>query len=57
MDCYICSTSPEKNIPLLTCGHYLCRRCYDNLKSNKINRCQICNKKFYRGTRKNKVIY
>ena len=54
MDCYICLAEPDKNIPLLRCGHYVCCKCYCALKSNRINDCHVCKKKLIRGARKNK---
>lgn len=54
MDCYICLDAPDKNVPLLKCGCYICPPCYCRLKSNKINDCQVCNKKLVRGRKNNK---
>lgn len=55
MDCYICLEAPDKNIPLLQCGHYVCSNCYCSLKFYKMNNCSICSKKLIRGARKNTI--
>ena len=52
-DCFICLESSPK-VPLLKCGHFVCPKCYCELKGNKINNCCICQKKLIRGTKKNK---
>ena len=52
MNCYLCLKEADKNWSLLKCGHYCCPVCYCNQKSNKIDKCQICNKKLIRGLRR-----
>ena len=51
--CYICLEYVEK-IPLLRCGHFVCCKCYCDMKFQKIKNCLICNKKLIRGTKINK---
>lgn len=53
MNCYICLEAPDKNVPLLKCGHYCCPKCYCSLKFYKMNNCSVCCKKLIRGTKKN----
>ena len=52
MYCYICLEAPDKNIPLLKCGHYICSHCYCQLKSHGFNSCSVCSKKLIRGSKK-----
>lgn len=47
MDCYICLDEFLK-IPLLNCGHFVCPKCYCDLKQRKINSCCLCKKKLTR---------
>ena len=54
LSCYICLEEPDKNIPLLKCGHYCCCECYCKQKNRKINHCLVCFNKLIRGARKNK---
>lgn len=55
MDCYNCSNAPDRNVPLLRCGHYICPPCYCVLKTNRIYNCLICHKELKRGCKKNKI--
>ena len=54
MDCYMCLDCPDKNVPLLRCGHYVCPPCYCALKDHKYFDCQVCKKKLIRGRKRNK---
>ena len=51
--CYIC-LEYINNIPLLRCKHFICSKCYCELKNRRINNCQICQKKLIRGCKINK---
>jgi len=55
MNCYICESPPNQDIPLLRCGHYVCCECYCRIKSDKINVCLLCEKKLIRGRKLNKI--
>lgn len=54
MDCYICYSKPDLNVPLLSCNHYVCPPCYCNLRNNNIHTCCLCQKKLKRGRKTNK---
>ena len=51
-NCFICLEKIEK-VPLLKCGCFICPGCYCNLKSRRIDKCSVCNKKMTRGSKKN----
>ena len=38
-------------IPLLTCGHFICSDCYVKIKNNKCSECPICLKHLKRNVR------
>lgn len=48
MHCYRCFDMKINSVPLLKCGHYLCSRCYVNLKTNNLFCCYVCNEKLIR---------
>ena len=52
--CYKCSNTPDAVIPFLTCGCFLCPKCYCDLKNQHINNCLICDRKLRRGIKKNR---
>ena len=54
MDCYVCLSPPDLNVPLLRCQHYVCPPCYCRIKSEHIDKCLICYKKLIRGRKLNK---
>jgi len=56
MNCSICLDPPDKNIPLLICGHYVCCECYCRLKNMGFTNCLDCNRVLRRGRKKNKLI-
>ena len=39
MYCYKCLAEPDKNVPLLKCGCYVCPSCYCDIKNRKLNEC------------------
>ncbi len=53
MNCFKCF-SFDAQVPLLSCGHYCCPSCYVALKTDKQNRCLICNKRLIRGRKHNR---
>lgn len=53
MNCYLCEASPDPNVPLLTCGHYLCPPCYCHMRNDKNDFCLLCKKLLKRGRRNN----
>ena len=53
MDCYLCNSEPDINVPLLQCKHYCCPKCYCDSKNNNKNNCLLCNKLLRRGKKKN----
>lgn len=56
MNCYLCGTDQDPQISLLVCKCYCCNNCYNNLKSQKINNCLVCNKPLKRSGIKNKIL-
>lgn len=53
LDCAMCLRTIS-NIPLLKCGHFICNKCYNDLKSDNVEKCELCQKKLIRSCKKNK---
>jgi len=56
MNCYLCDVEQDFQISLLVCKCYCCNKCYNNLKSQKINNCLVCKKTLKRSGIKNKIL-
>ena len=47
-DCVVCLETIEKNnIEVPTCGHIICKTCYETIKAQPEPKCPICRKKYY----------
>ena len=46
--CMICSELKDSQVPKLSCGHYICPKCYCERKSLHYDLCLLCNKKMKR---------
>ena len=46
--CMICSELKDSQVPKLTCGHYICPKCYCERKCLQEHLCLLCNKKMKR---------
>ena len=46
--CKICDVVKDKEVPTLTCKHYICPACYVSMKSHKQNECVLCKKNMRR---------
>ncbi len=52
--CYECKQTPETIIPFLSCGCFLCPKCYCKFQDQHIRHCQICDRTLRRGIKKNR---
>ena len=51
--CYIC-LDYFPGLTYLKCNHFVCCKCYCDMKNRKLNNCLICNKKLIRSKKLNK---